>query len=515
MTEFSKLGLSPTTLQAIADTGYTEATPIQSQAIPVALAGRDVLGIAQTGTGKTAAFTLPLIDRLSSGRARARMPRAVVLCPTRELADQVAENFAKYAKGTRLNWVLLIGGVSMGDQVAMLNKGVDVMIATPGRLLDLFERGKILLTGVEIMVVDEADRMLDMGFIPDIERIFKLTPPRRQTLFFSATMPPEITRLTQQFLKDPTRIEVSRPAQTADTITQHITRLPVSDPKAKRTALRLLIERSEVQNGIVFCNRKSDVDIVAKSLAVHGFNAAPIHGDLDQSLRMKTLSDFRNGDLKLLVASDVAARGLDIPAVSHVFNYDVPHHADDYVHRIGRTGRAGRTGDAYMIVTPSDDKSLDKVLKLIKKDPVELPLDDVDFTSISDRPRSSEGRSSRSRRERTREPKVADAEVLAVDTAPTDDTVQTPVSEAKEEGRSRRGRSRRKPETAIEAIETVAVETPEADSPPKTEQPSRNRGRNNRKSSSEVQKSAEPAHNSTAFGDEIPAFLRRPVILPA
>ncbi|MEG2499318.1 DEAD/DEAH box helicase, partial [Brevundimonas sp.] len=462
-----------------------------------------------------------LIDRLSSGRARARMPRAVVLCPTRELADQVAENFAKYAKGTRLNWVLLIGGVSMGDQVAMLNKGVDVMIATPGRLLDLFERGKILLTGVEIMVVDEADRMLDMGFIPDIERIFKLTPPRRQTLFFSATMPPEITRLTQQFLKDPTRIEVSRPAQTADTITQHITRLPISDPKAKRTALRLLIERSEVQNGIVFCNRKSDVDIVAKSLAVHGFNAAPIHGDLDQSLRMKTLSDFRNGDLKLLVASDVAARGLDIPAVSHVFNYDVPHHADDYVHRIGRTGRAGRTGDAFMIVTPSDEKSLDKVLKLIKKDPVELPLDGVDFTSISDRPRSTEGRSNRGRRERMREPKALEAELLTSDAVSPDEAVQTPVSEVKEEGRSRRSRSRRKTETAVETVETVeavaieSLETDTAPAAPKADKPSRNRSRNNRKSSSEPQKATEMAKTSAAFGDEIPAFLRRPVILPA
>ena len=530
MTEFSKLGLSPTTLQAIADTGYTNATPIQEQAIPVALTGRDVLGIAQTGTGKTAAFTLPLIERLSTGRARARMPRAVVLCPTRELADQVAENFAKYAKGTRLSWVLLIGGVSMGDQVAMLNKGVDVLIATPGRLLDLFERGKILLTGVETMVVDEADRMLDMGFIPDIERIFKLTPPRRQTLFFSATMPPEITRLTQQFLKDPTRIEVSRPAQTADTITQYITRLPVSDPKAKRTALRMLIERSDIKNGIVFCNRKSDVDIVAKSLTVHGFDAAPIHGDLDQALRMQTLAKFRSGELKLLVASDVAARGLDIPDVGHVFNYDVPHHADDYVHRIGRTGRAGRTGEAFMIATPSDDKSLDKVLKLIKKDPVELALEDVDFTAIKDRaPRSSEGRSGRGRRERTREPKAetdtAEAPIVALEGDPPAD-----------EKRSRRSRTRRKPDSAIEtpviveadalpadafiADDAVAVE-PDAEAKPTK---GRSRRGNNRKSEgaasqavakSTPQDSQKIATHSVAFGDDIPSFLRRPVVIPA
>ncbi|MFZ4606901.1 MAG: DEAD/DEAH box helicase, partial [Caulobacter sp.] len=270
MTEFSQLGLSALTLQAVADTGYTTATPIQEQAIPVALAGQDVLGIAQTGTGKTAAFTLPMIDRLASGRARARMPRALVLAPTRELADQVASSFEKYAKGQRLSWALLIGGVSMGDQVAALDKGVDVLIATPGRLLDLFERGKIMLTGVQLMVIDEADRMLDMGFIPDIERIFKLTPPKRQTLFFSATMPPEITRLTQQFLKNPVRIEVSRAATTGENIAQFVARIPSNDPKAKRVALRSLIDRSEIKNGIVFCNRKSEVDIVAKSLRTHG-----------------------------------------------------------------------------------------------------------------------------------------------------------------------------------------------------------------------------------------------------
>jgi len=329
MTEFSELGLSPLTLQAVVDAGYTVATPIQEQAIPVALAGRDVLGIAQTGTGKTAAFTLPMIDKLASGRTKARMPRGLVICPTRELADQVAMSFEKYAKGQKLTWALLIGGVSFGDQEMKLDRGVDVLIATPGRLLDHFERGKLLMTGVQTLVVDEADRMLDMGFIPDIERIFKMTPPKKQTLFFSATMPPEITRLTKQFLKDPTRIEVARPATTAETITQYLVRVPVVSPSAKRMALRALVEKAEVRNGIVFCNRKSEVDIVAKSLTVHGHDAAPIHGDLDQGTRMKTLERFRKGELKLLVASDVAARGLDIPDVSHVFNYDVPHHADD------------------------------------------------------------------------------------------------------------------------------------------------------------------------------------------
>jgi superfamily II DNA/RNA helicase len=329
-----------------------------------------------------------MIDRLASGRARARMPRALVLAPTRELADQVASSFEKYAKGQRLSWALLIGGVSMGDQVAALDKGVDVLIATPGRLLDLFERGKIMLTGVQLMVIDEADRMLDMGFIPDIERIFKLTPPKRQTLFFSATMPPEITRLTQQFLKNPVRIEVSRAATTGENIAQFVARIPSNDPKAKRVALRSLIDRSEIKNGIVFCNRKSEVDIVAKSLRTHGHDAAAIHGDLDQGTRMRTLEGFRKGELKLLVASDVAARGLDIPDVSHVFNYDVPHHADDYVHRIGRTGRAGRSGETFMIVTPADDRNYDKVIKLTGKVPAEAVFEGIDWDSLKSEPRA-------------------------------------------------------------------------------------------------------------------------------
>ncbi len=391
MTQFSELGLSPATLQAVADTGYTTATPIQAQAIPVALAGRDVLGIAQTGTGKTAAFTLPLIDRLAAGHAKARMPRALVIAPTRELADQVAASFERYAKGTKLSWALLIGGVSFGDQEKKLDRGVDVLIATPGRLLDHFERGKLLMSGVQIMVVDEADRMLDMGFIPDLERIFKMTPAKRQTLFFSATMPPEITRLTKQFLRDPTRIEASPPSTTAVNVAQHLVRIPVGNPKAKRMALRALIGADDVRNGIVFCNRKSEVDVVAKSLKSHGLDAAPLHGDLDQSLRTKTLADFRSGALKLLVASDVAARGLDIPDVSHVFNYDVAHHAEDYVHRVGRTGRAGKSGKTYMIVTPSDSKQLDKVIKLIGENPIEVTLD-LDWSQAETGERSASPR---------------------------------------------------------------------------------------------------------------------------
>ena len=372
MTKFSDLSLDPKVLQAIAETGYETPTPIQAQAIPPALEGRDVLGIAQTGTGKTASFTLPLITRLTRGRARARMPRSLVLAPTRELAAQVAENFDAYAKHTRLTKALLIGGVSFGEQDKLIDRGVDVLIATPGRLLDHFERGKLLLTGVEVMVVDEADRMLDMGFIPDIERIFSLTPFTRQTLFFSATMAPEIERITNQFLAAAVKVEVARQATTSETITQALYQFaPSAKPKAfmeKRDLLRRLIraEGEALTNAIVFCNRKIDVDAVAKSLKKHGFDAAAIHGDLDQSVRTRTLDGFRDGSLRILVASDVAARGLDIPAVSHVFNFDVPSHAEDYVHRIGRTGRAGRLGKAFTLAVTADQKYIDAIEHMIQ-----------------------------------------------------------------------------------------------------------------------------------------------------
>ncbi|UWQ05666.1 DEAD/DEAH box helicase [Aliiroseovarius crassostreae] len=373
MTKFSDLKLSPKVLKAIDEAGYETPTPIQAGAIPPALEGRDVLGIAQTGTGKTASFTLPMITALARGRARARMPRSLVLCPTRELAAQVAENFDIYAKNVKLTKALLIGGVSFKEQDALIDRGVDVLIATPGRLLDHFERGKLLLTGVQIMVVDEADRMLDMGFIPDIERIFGLTPFTRQTLFFSATMAPEIERITNTFLSNPERIEVARQATTSETITQELCMFKATrkDRAAsqKRTLLRALIDREgeSCTNAIIFCNRKTDVDITAKSLKKYGYNAAAIHGDLDQSKRMEVLDGFRAGTLNFLCASDVAARGLDIPNVSHVFNYDVPGHAEDYVHRIGRTGRAGRSGKAIMICEPRDEKNLDAVERLIEK----------------------------------------------------------------------------------------------------------------------------------------------------
>jgi superfamily II DNA/RNA helicase len=361
---FSHLGLSDKVLGAIEAAGYKQPTPIQDQAIPHVLARRDVLGIAQTGTGKTAAFVLPMLTKLEQGRARARMPRTLILEPTRELAAQVAEQFEKYGKNHKLNVALIIGGVSFDDQDAKLLRGVDVLIATPGRLLDHFERGRLLLSACELLIIDEADRMLDMGFIPDIERIGKLVPFTRQTLFFTATMPPEIQRIADTFLHNPVRVEVSRPATAASTITQlkvHTGR----DPHEKRETLRQLIRSADnFKNAIVFCNRKREVATLHKSLLRHKFNAVALHGDLDQPARMAALDAFRKGEAKLLIASDVAARGLDIPDVSHVFNFDVPHHPDDYVHRIGRTGRAGRSGTAITIVAPIDGKSVDAIEKL-------------------------------------------------------------------------------------------------------------------------------------------------------
>ena len=361
---FSHLGLSDKVLAAVAATGYTIPTPIQEQAIPHVLARRDVLGIAQTGTGKTAAFVLPMLTMLEKGRARARMPRTLILEPTRELAAQVKENFDKYGAGQKLNVALLIGGVSFGDQDSKLTRGVDVLIATPGRLLDHTERGGLLLTGVELLVIDEADRMLDMGFIPDIERICKLVPFTRQTLFFTATMPPEIARITETFLHNPQKIEVSRPATTATGVAQFQVSVGREPHDKRETLRRLLRDAKDLKNAIIFCNRKREVATLHRSLVSHGFSAIALHGDMDQSARTAALDQFRRGEVKLLVASDVAARGLDIPAVSHIFNFDVPHHPDDYVHRIGRTGRAGRSGTAITIVAPADSKAVTAIEQL-------------------------------------------------------------------------------------------------------------------------------------------------------
>ncbi|TCR82139.1 superfamily II DNA/RNA helicase [Rhizobium sp. BK376] len=347
------------------DAGYTIPTPIQAGAIPFALQRRDICGIAQTGTGKTASFVLPMLTLLEKGRARARMPRTLILEPTRELAAQVAENFEKYGKNHRLNIALLIGGVSFEDQDRKLERGADVLICTPGRLLDHFERGKLLMSGVEILVIDEADRMLDMGFIPDIERIAKLIPFTRQTLFFSATMPGEIQKLADRFLQNPERIEVAKPSSTAKTVTQRFVASHGKDYEKRATLRDLIRAQTDLKNAIIFCNRKKDVADLFRSLERHGFSVGALHGDMDQRSRTTMLQNFRDGNIQLLVASDVAARGLDLPDVGHVFNFDVPIHSEDYVHRIGRTGRAGRSGAAFTLVTKRDTKHVDAIEKLI------------------------------------------------------------------------------------------------------------------------------------------------------
>jgi len=472
MTKFSDLNLDAKVLKAVAETGYETPTPIQAGAIPPALEGRDVLGIAQTGTGKTASFTLPMITLLGRGRARARMPRSLVLAPTRELAAQVAENFDAYAKYTKLTKALLIGGTSFKDQDKLIDKGVDVLIATPGRLLDHLERGKLILTDVKIMVVDEADRMLDMGFIPDIEEIFKRTPFTRQTLFFSATMAPEIERITNTFLSNPAKVEVARAATTNTNIKQGVVVFKGSDkrkePSEKRALLRALIdeEGDSCTNAIIFCNRKSDVDIVAKSLNKYGYEAAPIHGDLDQAHRTRTLEAFRDNKLRFLVASDVAARGLDIPAVTHVFNFDVPSHAEDYVHRIGRTGRAGRTGTAIMICVSRDEKNLAAVEELVKE---EIPRLDIPA-------------------------KAAPAPAAAPEAS----------EDAEKPKRTRRSRSRKSDTKSEDAKPEVKADAPKPEEKPKREQkPREERPRNNRGRN-------QPRDNGPAIvgmGDDTPAFI--------
>jgi superfamily II DNA/RNA helicase len=492
---FADLGLSPKVLSAVTDAGYTVPTPIQAGAIPHALEGKDVLGIAQTGTGKTAAFVLPMITRLETGRARARMPRTLILEPTRELAAQVEENFVKYGKNHRLNIALLIGGVSFDDQERKLERGADVLIATPGRLLDHFERGKLLLTGVEILVIDEADRMLDMGFIPDIERICKLIPFTRQTLFFSATMPPEITKLTEQFLHAPVRIEVSRAASTGVNIEQKLVKAG-NKGWDKREVLRNLIraEEDNLKNAIIFCNRKVEVADLFRSLLRHEFDAGALHGDMDQRARMTMLENFRNGKLKLLVASDVAARGLDIPDVSHVFNFDVPIHAEDYVHRIGRTGRAGRSGKAFTIATRADSKYLDAIQKLIGQ---QIEWHGGDLTTLSheeagdDKPRRG-GRERGRAGERDRKPRGGrsrgerpseQAQEKPVEAAPAE-TAPAPVAADTQEERGRRK----------EAIRS-ANDDRRGTRPEREERPQR-RHREDREDS------------VVGFGDDMPAFMR-------
>ncbi len=497
---FSDLGLSDELLKAISDAGYTDPTPIQAQAIPQVLMGRDILGCAQTGTGKTASFTLPMIDILASGRAKARMPRSLILEPTRELAAQVADNFEVYGKYHKLNHALLIGGENMSEQIKRLEKGVDVLIATPGRLMDVFDRGHLLLRDVKVLVIDEADRMLDMGFIPDVEKIVSKLPQMRTTLLFSATMPPEIKRLADRFLMNPKEITVSKPATAAETIKQLLVmvtgagRDQASIAKRKREILRKLIEREQPKNAIIFCNRKRDVDVVYKSLERHGYNtAARLHGDMVQSVRMETLSKFKSGDVTLLVCSDVAARGLDIPAMSHVFNFDVPTHADDYVHRIGRTGRAGREGVAISIAVPSDGKYVDAIEKLMGR-------------SIDQDPMSSTSGGNGS-------------------SGSADDTASAPEKEARgERGRGRgrdRGRGRKpasddtKTEPAADAVtETTVTAEPVKDAPkteaPAAEEPAAKPSRARRSRSDQRNDAGTMDDKDVVFGqsDQVPAFLK-------
>jgi len=386
---FADLGLSDELLKAVTEAGYDTPTPIQAQAIPPVLMMKDIIGIAQTGTGKTASFVLPMIDILAHGRARALMPRSLILEPTRELAAQVAENFEKYGKYHKLSMALLIGGVQMGDQIKALEKGVDVLIATPGRLMDLFQRGKILLNGCNMLVIDEADRMLDMGFIPDIEEICTKLPAQRQTLLFSATMPPVIKKLADRFLDNPKSIEVARPATASTNITQRLVKV---DSRKKREALRAMLEAEDVQSAVIFCNRKTTVRELNKSLQRHGFKSGEIHGDIDQASRIAELERFRDGSVNILVASDVAARGLDIKGVSHVFNFDAPWHPDDYVHRIGRTGRAGAKGVAYTFVAAEDAEAIDNIKKLIgtKIDYVETPVAAAPAPRTKEEPRKAD-----------------------------------------------------------------------------------------------------------------------------
>ncbi len=462
---FEELGLSEKVLKAVADAGYKEPTEIQKQAIPPALEGRDVLGLAQTGSGKTAAFVLPMLVRLERGRAKARMPRTLILEPTRELAAQVYEAFQTLGKYHRLKVALLIGGVSFDEQSRIIDRGADVIIATPGRLLDHFERGKLLLTGIEVLVIDEADRMLDMGFIPDIERIVKLLPVTRQTLFFSATMPSEIEQLTARFLHLPVTVQAQPPSSTAETIDQRLVLAPV-DERQKRAKLREVIDarRDEIKNAIIFANRKKTVEILAKSLAKHGYNAGALHGDMDQYERLETLQKFRDGEITYLVASDVAARGLDIPDVSHVFNYDVPVSPEDYVHRIGRTGRAGRKGTAVTLVTPEDFKALLAIEELIGKD---IPWE-------GEAPSEEEIAAARRKKKRKRKKSKAKTEAGKAETAGTDGKNRKAATADADEGtaaasaegqpgerkkRKRRRRRRKRKNAQREDATTARMET--------------------------------------------------------
>ncbi|RAU21559.1 DNA helicase [Paramagnetospirillum kuznetsovii] len=532
-TTFEDLGLGPELLQALAESGYRHPTPIQAQAIPVVLMGRDVLGCAQTGTGKTASFTLPMIEILAAGRAKARMPRSLILAPTRELAAQVADNFDKYGKYHPLKKALIIGGESMNDQVALLDRGVDVLIATPGRLLDMFERGRILLNDVKVLVIDEADRMLDMGFIPDVERIVGLLPKIRQTLFFSATLGPEIRRLADAFLMNPKEISVSQGGDTAATVVQA---MAVVEEIDKRETLRHLIRIEEVKNAFIFCNRKRDVDVLFRSLKKHGFDVVQLHGDMAQSARSETLDKFKKGEARLMVCSDVAARGIDISAVSHVFNFDVPIHAEDYIHRIGRTGRAGMAGHAFTIATPDDGKFVVAIEKLIGNPVPRIEVEGVPALELdmsARRGRGGRGAASGGRGERPARDGGEKRERKPRQAAPTEEApaevataTETPAPEAPRRAERGRGRGRDRDEARGESrpVESRPAESrrdePRRDEPRnedrnrgrgRDERPGRRRGRVDELGIGEMLH----ADGVIGFGDHPPDFILAAVPLPA
>ncbi len=479
---FAELGLSEEILRAIVEMGYLTPTPIQAQAIPVVLMGRDVLGCAQTGTGKTAGFTLPMLDILTGSRARARMPRSLILEPTRELALQVAENFVQYGKYLKLSHALIIGGESMSDQKDALMRGVDVLIATPGRLIDLFERGGMLLTDTRILVIDEADRMLDMGFIPDVERIVSLLPANRQTLFFSATMAPEIRRLADAFLQNPKEISVSAPASVASTITSRLALVAEQD---KREALRRLIRSEDVQNALIFCNRKRDVDILFKSLARHGFSVGALHGDMAQPVRFATLEKFKANEIRLLVCSDVAARGLDIGGLSHVFNFDVPIHAEDYVHRIGRTGRAGKEGCAFTLATPDDRLAVEAIEKLTG-----FPITRLQVPGLDPVTWSEDGGRGRGGRGRKAKPKASGAERAKPPRNAEPAKTARAAPEAEKPARAKRVAAAPRPAKLPEAA-PAPLPAPRPEDPRRTFRP----------------REEEFGPTVVGFGDDVPAFM--------
>ena len=490
LTTFSDLGLSQKVLSAVTDAGYTIPTPIQAGAIPPALQRRDILGIAQTGTGKTASFVLPMLTLLEKGRARARMPRTLILEPTRELAAQVAENFEKYGKNHKLNIALLIGGVSFDEQDRKLERGADVLICTPGRLLDHCERGKLLMTGVEILVIDEADRMLDMGFIPDIERIAKLIPFTRQTLFFSATMPPEIQKLADRFLQNPERIEVAPPSSTAKNVTQRFVATHGKDYEKRATLSDLIRAQTDLKNAIIFCNRKVDVAELFRSLDRHGFSVGALHGDMDQRSRTTMLANFKDNQLTLLVASDVAARGLDIPDVSHVFNFDVPIHAEDYVHRIGRTARAGRSGAAFTLVSKRDTKFTDAIEKLIGQ---KIEWLSGDIAALPPAPEGEEREKPRRGRERDRDRGR--------------DRNKSSHAPSSHNSDTRKDDTARESKESDKKGETVKAERQNENKPSQPVRNQRPANDDHRERRNRYRRDDDDGPTPVGFGDEIPAFM--------